>query len=103
MQETFMAKRGSTIEQLRRDIDSGRTGSKVDFPDPAAAPLGTDYEAAGNPPSPAEVNIARQHEVEDAPISTDPQGLGTGAYIYAGVLAIIIAALIAIAIWLRIS
>jgi hypothetical protein len=38
-----------TPDQLRRDIDSGRTGDKVAFPDPAAAPLGTDEEAAGTP------------------------------------------------------
>jgi hypothetical protein len=28
-----------------------RTGDKVDWPDPAMAPLGTDDEAAGTPPS----------------------------------------------------
>lgn len=37
--------------QLRDDIDSGRTGDKVPYGDPAAAPLGTDDEAAGRPPS----------------------------------------------------
>lgn len=36
-----------TGEQLRADIDAGRTGDKVAFPDPAAAPLGTDAEAGG--------------------------------------------------------
>jgi hypothetical protein len=35
-------------EQLRAEIDSGRTGEKVGFPDPAAAPLGTDAEAGGH-------------------------------------------------------
>jgi hypothetical protein len=30
---------------LREDIDRGRTGDKVNWPDPAAAPLGTDDEA----------------------------------------------------------
>ncbi|HYG88076.1 MAG TPA: hypothetical protein VD978_17645 [Azospirillum sp.] len=34
-------------QRLRYDIDSGRTGDKIPFPDPAAAPLGTDAEAAG--------------------------------------------------------
>jgi hypothetical protein len=29
----------ANISQLRRDIDSGRTGDKVAAPDPAAAPL----------------------------------------------------------------
>lgn len=36
-------------ERLRGDIDAGRTHDKVPFPDPAAAPLGTDDEAAGAP------------------------------------------------------
>jgi hypothetical protein len=50
-------------EDLRRDIDTGRTGDKVPFRDPAAAPLGADDEAAGHPPSPQEVAMAREHEV----------------------------------------
>ena len=40
-----------TTDRLRIDIDRGRTGEKVDYPDPAAAPLGTDDEAAGHPVS----------------------------------------------------
>jgi hypothetical protein len=39
----------SNADQLRRDIDSGATGDKVRASDPAAAPLGTDEEAAGTP------------------------------------------------------
>lgn len=34
-------------QHLRRDIDTGRTGDKIAAEDPAAAPLGTDAEAAG--------------------------------------------------------
>ncbi len=34
--------------RLREAIDDGRTGDKVPFPDPAAAPLGTDAEAGGS-------------------------------------------------------
>ena len=41
-----------TVERLRRDIDAGRTGDKSPGPDPAAAPLGTDDEAAGTPVPP---------------------------------------------------
>ncbi len=37
---------GQTVEQLRGAIDSGRTGDKVAVVDPAAAPLGSDGEAA---------------------------------------------------------
>ena len=35
--------------QLRDRIDRGGAGDKVAFSDPAAAPLGTDDEAAGTP------------------------------------------------------
>lgn len=43
-----------TTEQLRDRIDRGLAGDKVPMPDPAAAPLGTDAEAAGAPPAPQE-------------------------------------------------
>jgi len=36
-----------TVERLRSDMASGRTGDKVLASDPAMAPLGTDKEAAG--------------------------------------------------------
>lgn len=57
----------ATAEQLRDDIDRGRTGDKVPFPDPAAAPLGTDDEAAGTPAEPARVDRARAAEHSSAP------------------------------------
>lgn len=40
-----------TTDQLRDRIDKGLTGEKVSMRDPAAAPLGTDAEAAGVPPT----------------------------------------------------
>jgi hypothetical protein len=52
----------STVAQLRSDIDRGRTGDKVNALDPAAAPLGTDKEAAGTPPSPEVVSLSRAQE-----------------------------------------
>jgi hypothetical protein len=54
---------GSTVEQLRDDIDRGRTGDKIDCPDPSAAPLGTDEEAAGTPPEARAVEKARTIEL----------------------------------------
>jgi hypothetical protein len=51
-----------TTAQLRHDIDSGRTGDKVAGFDPAAAPLGTDEEAAGTPPSIDAIALARRLE-----------------------------------------
>ena len=44
-----------TISRLRADVDRGKTRDKVAFPDPAAAPLGTDEEAAGAPLSKEQV------------------------------------------------
>ncbi|MBS7539496.1 hypothetical protein [Ancylobacter lacus] len=51
-----------TVDRLRHDIDRGLTGDKVPFPDPAAAPLGTDDEAAGTPASPEAIAHARRVE-----------------------------------------
>jgi hypothetical protein len=53
---------GATGAQLRNDIDSGRTGDKVAAPDPAAAPLGTDEEAAGTPTPPELMAMNRRAE-----------------------------------------
>ncbi|MBX9760175.1 MAG: hypothetical protein K2Y29_15465 [Beijerinckiaceae bacterium] len=50
-------------ETLRGAIDSGRTGDKVNFPDPAAAPLGTDDEAAGFPASASATQRAMDSEM----------------------------------------
>lgn len=55
----------STAAQLKGDIDSGRTGDKNEVFDPGLSPLGTDDEAAGFPPQPEQVNLARQQEGPD--------------------------------------
>ncbi|MGY6662424.1 MAG: hypothetical protein ACXIVO_08895 [Glycocaulis sp.] len=57
-----MAKSHTTVDQLRHDIDRGRTHDKVDFPDPAAVPLGSDEEAAGTQVTPFEASQARHDE-----------------------------------------
>ena len=54
---------GPTTAKLRHDIDRGRGGDKVDAIDPAVAPLGTDDEAAGTPPSREAVQIAYNNEI----------------------------------------
>jgi hypothetical protein len=53
---------GATTEQLRHDIDRGRTSDKVDAIDPAVAPLGTDEEAAGTPIDPNLLAVVRRRE-----------------------------------------
>ncbi len=47
-----------TVDALREAIDRGLTGDKVAGSDPAAAPLGTDAEAAGTPPTRREIDLA---------------------------------------------
>ena len=49
-------------EQLRAAIDRGDTRDKVAGSDPAAAPLGTDEEAAGTPIPRAAVQLAFRQE-----------------------------------------
>lgn len=41
--------------QARQATDSGKTKDKVDHPDPAAAPLGTDEEAGGARTTPEDI------------------------------------------------
>ncbi len=49
-------------DKLRDDIDRGGAGDKVNWPDPAAAPLGADDEASGHPPTREQLEMARQAE-----------------------------------------
>lgn len=60
-----MSHRKKTLnwEQVRDRIDSGATGEKVAGSDPAAAPLGTDDEAAGAPSEPTEKDVERKQSV----------------------------------------
>lgn len=51
-----------TIEQLRGDIDQGRTHDKVKGNDPAKVPLGADEEAAGFPTPPHMAREAAHYE-----------------------------------------
>lgn len=56
-----------TSDQLRTAIDRGAAGDKIPFPDPAAAPLGTDDEAAGAPSTPSQIAEAARQELAGAP------------------------------------
>jgi hypothetical protein len=80
---------GGTVDQLRADVDRGRTGDKVAGSDPAAAPLGADEEAAGTPVSSQQATAARLHETS-AERATEPGWGGTS-------LALIIFVLLAFA------
>ena len=57
-----------TSAQLRHGIATGKSRDKVSNIDPAAAPLGTDDEAAGMPPSKDEIQQAAKHELQGSSV-----------------------------------
>ena len=82
-----------TTDQLRDDIDKGRTGEKVAMPDPATAPLGTDAEAGGSPPT------AQERKLQAATTPRTPKGEGgtlPGGMIYLMLVIVLAIALVAI-------
>jgi hypothetical protein len=82
------------IDRLRAEIDSGRTGDKVPVADPAAAPLGTDEEAAGTPTVPEAIAQARQRETVRRHAPRPRRGLGH-AWVQIALVAVVAGALIA--------
>ena len=48
-------KRAPTVDQIRKAIDRRQAADKAPGVDPAAAPLGTDAEAGGSPPTAEEL------------------------------------------------
>ncbi len=83
------------MDQLRYAIDTGRTGDKVAFGDPAAAPLGTDEEAAGTAPSAAEFKIAQADQL-DYPGASGPMRESTPRWWLAIVAVSIVTAAVAL-------
>lgn len=69
---TKSTKTSDTASRLRRDLDSGRGNDKVDYPDPATAPLGTDDEAAGTPITPEQAEMARDQEIRHSARAAPP-------------------------------
>lgn len=69
----------ATTDKLRVAIDREGQGDKVNFPDPAAAPLGTDAEASGNAPGPQELAM------EPAAPSGQPRTRWAGLALYVGI------------------
>ena len=55
-------------------IDRGLTADKVPGFDPAAAPLGTDSEAAGAPPVAADPPLPEAARADPAGLAADPSG-----------------------------
>jgi hypothetical protein len=61
------ATRIENTDQLRIAIDQGHGADKVDAPDPAAAPLGTDDEAGGTSNDRDQVGLAAAYEIRARP------------------------------------
>jgi hypothetical protein len=71
--------RTASAAPLRGDLDAGHGRDKVNYPDPAAAPLGTDDEAAGTPITEEQLQMARaQEDRRDRVPETDPSRTAGG-------------------------
>ncbi len=66
----------TTADALRHALDRGKGGDKTDFIDPAAAPLGTDDEAAGHPPTREQIALAAASELGPARPAHAPKAGG---------------------------
>ena len=88
--------------RLRADIDRGQTGDKVDAPDPAAAPLGTDDEAGGWQAPPGTLDRLREAETSGHERTRHGRGWGA-AWILIGIIVLIGVCLVANLIGARAS
>jgi hypothetical protein len=86
------------VERLRHAIDTGKTRDKARIPDPAAAPLGTDEEAGGTPPTPEQVAAAAQLEMAQRVLRGDDRT--SDAVILIAVLLTVVVTVVAI-LWTR--
>ena len=87
------------VAQLKGDIDSGRTGDKIAFPDPGLSPLGTDDEAAGRPASAERVALARRQEaLIGALAKKDDPSPQRGRYIPVLIMAVVVVIIAATAV-----
>jgi hypothetical protein len=91
--EGAAARPAVNVEQLRRDIDRGKTGDKIAADDPAAVPLGADDEAAGMPVSPSIAAMAHAQELKPPHLqASDTQGMRYAWVLFAAaaVIAVIV-------------
>ncbi len=91
--------RGDTTAQLKADIDSGRTGDKVAFPDPALSPLGTDDEAGGSSAPPEAIAQARLQEEAIGTLARSGNPKAERAWFIPGLLGLLILIVVVVAVW----
>lgn len=78
--------------QARDRINSGDTGDKVAYSDPASTPLGTDSEAGGSTTAPEVIaqNVSnQQHPARPDPELTQPNA-GASPWVYVGAVAAVL-------------
>jgi LPXTG-motif cell wall-anchored protein len=75
--------------QARDRINSGATGDKVAFPDPATTPLGTDAEAGGASTAPEviaqNVRNEQHHGRPDSALALPDTGASRSTYMWVGI------------------
>lgn len=91
-----------TTAMLKADIDSGATGDKVEHYDVGMAQLGTCDEAAGTPPSPERIALARKTAAENAPKRPAGYPYARQAWVVPGYIGFIVSAAVIVsgALWL---
>ncbi|NEX48783.1 hypothetical protein [Pseudotabrizicola algicola] len=91
-------------DTLRQRIDLGSGADKIDYPDPAAAPLGTDDEASGHPVTQEQLDMALATETRSkggpSPLQSGRQENPVSNFRFVVLLVIAGAALIALTILL---
>lgn len=89
-----------TVDQLRDRLDRGLTGEKIPHPDPALAPLGTDAEAGGQPPTRAELKLEAAALQDNPRTSRWPDDI-QGLMIYAVAVAAFASAVVTVILLAR--
>lgn len=96
------------MAMLKGDIDSGRTGDKVEVFDPGMAMLGTCEEASGTPLTPEQIRFAREQEAKHRwrfgrPTSSAAHGKDDSGvrYGFIGLIAAIAVLVVVGVTWLR--
>ena len=101
-----------TSARLKAQIDSGRTGDKAGGFDPAAAPLGTDAEAAGARPTAGEAAQAERQEASAKPfgarnavqpeLAPDARMNASGSVLMGSAIGLVAAIAFALFLWLAV-
>jgi hypothetical protein len=91
-----------TTAMLKADIDSGSTGDKVAHYDVGLSPLGTDDEAAGLPPSPERIALARKAEAASSQVRARADVHGERSWVKPVFFAVpvAIAVVVGLSLWL---